>query len=164
MNFSGWIQPHRAARQPTSDMVILLPWSYRGLTVLLPSSYRANPFLFLAHALKRYPWNAPGKATTDEKEILHRANVKEGKIGHTTPVNAYLRGVSPHGVLDMAGNIWEWQANYKNMEKGLLGLRGASWLNNGGGARVSIRYVSLLPNSRGDLIGFRVVALPGGRT
>jgi len=51
MNFSGWIQPHRAARQPAGDMVILLPWSYRPLTVLLPSSYRANPFLFLAHTL-----------------------------------------------------------------------------------------------------------------
>ena len=39
----------------------------------------------------RYPWDKPGKATTDVNEIIKRANIGESKIGHTTPVNQYLR-------------------------------------------------------------------------
>ncbi len=74
----------------------------------------------------RYPWDKPGKATTDENEIIKRANVAQ-KIGHTTPVNQYREGISPYGVMDMAGNVWEWQANYENLKYGRMGLRGGSW-------------------------------------
>ena len=67
----------------------------------------------------RYPWDSAG-TTTDIKEITKRANISESKIGHTTPVNAYLRGASPYGVMDMAGNVWEWQMNYSDMKKNCL--------------------------------------------
>ena len=29
-------------------------------------------------------------------------------IGDTVPVGSYRGGASPYGVLDMAGNAWEW--------------------------------------------------------
>lgn len=110
----------------------------------------------------RYPWDSAGKATTDIKEIVKRANIDKSNIGHTTPVNAYLRGASPHGVMDMAGNVWEWQMNYINMKEGMLGLRGGSWVFSGGLARVSFRNGSR-PNYRYYDIGFRVaVSLPNG--
>jgi len=54
----------------------------------------------------RFPWDAAGKVTTDIKEIMKRANISGSSIGHTTPVNAYLRGASPYSVMDMAGNVW----------------------------------------------------------
>jgi iron(II)-dependent oxidoreductase len=99
------------------------------------------------------------------KEILRRSNVKESGIGRTTPVNAYPLGKSPYGVMDMAGNIWEWQANYSGHDfrgEKTLSLRGGSWRYDGGRARVSFRLGSSRPDGRFDYFGFRVVLLPSG--
>lgn len=39
---------------------------------------------------------------------LGRCNVKERGLGNTTAVDQLPEGASPYGVLDMAGNVWEW--------------------------------------------------------
>jgi formylglycine-generating enzyme required for sulfatase activity len=81
----------------------------------------------------RYPWDTPGKATTDVAEIVRRANVEPSKIGRTKAVDAYPEGASqPYGLHDLAGNVWEWQANYYNKDRNYLALRAlvvlSSWL------------------------------------
>ena len=106
----------------------------------------------------RYPWDKPGKATTDENEIVKRANVGK-KVGYTTPVNQYMEGISPYGAMDMAGNVWEWQANYYNQNQAGLSLRGGSWYSGQNAARVSVRLASN-PNLWYDSCGFRVVFAP----
>jgi formylglycine-generating enzyme required for sulfatase activity len=76
----------------------------------------------------RYPWDAPGLATTDLNEILLRANVSEAKLGRTTVLGMYPLGRSrSYGLWDMAGNVWEWQANYSDENRNRLVLRGGSW-------------------------------------
>ncbi|MDD5558992.1 formylglycine-generating enzyme family protein [Candidatus Methylomirabilis sp.] len=51
---------------------------------------------------RRYPWG-----NTFEAE---RANVGYS-VGSATPVGSYPKGASPYGVMDMAGNVWEWTSS-----------------------------------------------------
>jgi formylglycine-generating enzyme required for sulfatase activity len=106
----------------------------------------------------RYPWDLPGRITTDVKEIIQRANVVE-KISYTTPVNRYSNGKSPFGVMDMAGNVWEWQANYYYKDNDWPAWRGGSWINALDDARVSAR-LRYNPSNGDSYLGFRVVFAP----
>ena len=106
----------------------------------------------------RYPWDEKGKETISLKEILKRCNVKESGIAHTTSVDSYPLGKSPFGVMDMAGNVSEWQMNFMNKELGALSLRGGSWYDGEGSARVST-CSSFRIFDRGKIAGFRLCLL-----
>ena len=62
-------------------------------------------------------------------------------VGDTTPVGSYEKGISPYGTYDMAGNVWEWTADWYDVYPGgdasvseyfgeeVRVLRGGSWFN-----------------------------------
>jgi len=91
--------------------------------------------------------------------------------GHadTAPVGNYPGGASPYGVLDMAGNAWEWVADWyggdyyvNSPERNPQGpnsgsarvARGGSWNFNQGSARAA-RRLDLEPSSSLAYVGFR---------
>ncbi|HZU87158.1 MAG TPA: SUMF1/EgtB/PvdO family nonheme iron enzyme, partial [Anaerolineaceae bacterium] len=105
---------------------------------------------------ERFPWDAPGKVTRDLEEIMRRANLRESGVERTSPVDRYPLGQSPLGVWDLAGNVWEWQAN--PAERETIALRGGSWLYDAGTARLVSGYVAP-PHARWGDLGLRVAAL-----
>jgi len=102
---------------------------------------------------REYPW---GNEELDET----RANYGV-KVGHTTPVGAYPAGATPEGLMDMAGNVWEWMENLYG--EGAYGednraLRGESWASSedARALRCASRDYSN-PGVRDNVVGFRVV-------
>lgn len=92
-----------------------------------------------------YPWGNEWDAK--------KANV--GSSG-TVAVGSYPEGASPYGALDMIGNVWEWTADWYDAERKFRSVRGGSWDDLPGVARVSSRY-RVTPGIRDGLIGFRCV-------
>jgi formylglycine-generating enzyme required for sulfatase activity len=105
---------------------------------------------------REYPWG--------NEYIKGYANVSESNLGQTTAVGMFPQGASPYGLMDMAGNVWEWCLNKyehpKQIEPDTSGdrrvLRGGSWIGNPGLARAVNRYW-LDPDFRHYLRGFRVL-------
>ena len=93
-----------------------------------------------------------------------RCNSVEGGPGDTTPVGAYPEGASPYGLLDMAGNVWEWVADWydqspdrdpKGPDSGQSRvMRGGSWYDVAYGALCATRGRNR-PVNRYNCIGFR---------
>jgi formylglycine-generating enzyme required for sulfatase activity len=50
---------------------------------------------------RRHPWG-------DEPPDAQRANYIDTRIGHAIPVGILTGDCTPNGVLDLAGNVWEW--------------------------------------------------------
>lgn len=112
---------------------------------------------------RKYPWG-------DAPPTKNLANYGRSYKG-TTKVGSLPAGVSPYGVLDGAGNIWEWVQDYyqkdfyrtsehkidpvcrrKSVERV---KRGGSWVDDADDLRCSNRSSSS-PSEKLSIIGFRV--------
>jgi formylglycine-generating enzyme required for sulfatase activity len=103
---------------------------------------------------RAYPW---GDDWVDGKYC----NSYEADIDDITPIDAYSEGVSPYGVWDMAGNVWEWTSSWYEYDKRKEGrvLRGGTFFSNRDWALCSFRYLSK-PDKGLYLYGFRVAVSP----
>lgn len=109
-----------------------------------------------------YPWGdeyRSGFANIDETWN----NVGPHHLSQTSAVGLYPQGVSPEGLMDLSGNLWEWCLNeYHDPER--LGpegtksrvVRGGSWLYGRDYARAACRS-RYHPVSRLAYVGFRVL-------
>jgi formylglycine-generating enzyme required for sulfatase activity len=109
---------------------------------------------------RQYPWGEQGP-----DPIL--ANFGDN-VGKTTPVGSYPEGASPYGLLDMAGNVWEWCSDWygpyntyylKNPtgpDSGTMRVvRGGSWYSDAGRLRCAVRD-GVDPSGRSCYVGFRL--------
>ncbi len=96
---------------------------------------------------REYPWS-------DEKPDSTRANYSEKGPKHPTPVGLYPAGATPEGILDLAGNVWEWTADWYDASKDARVLRCGSWGSGQRNLRAADRS-RYRPGDRFDDIGFR---------
>ncbi|NIM14242.1 MAG: SUMF1/EgtB/PvdO family nonheme iron enzyme, partial [Candidatus Aminicenantes bacterium] len=112
-----------------------------------------------------YPWG--------EKWKEDYCNSNECGLRHTSPVGIFLAGQSSYGCLDMAGNVWEWCADwygadyykkspYRNPQGPTDGsyrvMRGGSWFISRWYCRAACRNANH-PAVRFDGYGFRLARL-----
>jgi len=108
---------------------------------------------------RTYPWG-----NTFDKNLL---NSSEGGKGDTTAVGSYPNGASPYGAQDMAGNVWEWVADWygsyssgtqRNPTGPTTGqyrvVRGGSLNNTATNVRAATRYNHTVA-TRYNNLGFR---------
>ena len=112
---------------------------------------------------RRYPWG-------DEDWEPQRANIGQ-TIGHPTLVGMYPLGATSSGLLDLAGNVWEWTTSLyrpypyrpggreEPAAEGERTVRGGSWNYNWRIARCAYRCRNV-PVGYFGFVGFRLVS-PG---
>ncbi|MBL6966065.1 MAG: SUMF1/EgtB/PvdO family nonheme iron enzyme [Anaerolineales bacterium] len=95
-----------------------------------------------------YPWG--------EEFDPAKANTRETGLGTTSVLGCFPAGMSPYGVLDLSGNIWEWNMDWYDDDKDPRVVRGGSWIYTGWDARCAYRNRNN-PDDRDYNIGFRVI-------
>jgi len=113
----------------------------------------------------KYPWG--------NDFDKNKCNSIESGLEKTMPVGSYPSGKSPYGCMDMAGNVYEWCADWYNKAyykkspaknpQGPAGgsdrvLRGGGWFSGTLGCRAAYRYVYCPANRYAD-VGFRLLML-----
>jgi hypothetical protein len=148
------------------DAVAFCRWltARLGFGVRLPCEFEWQLAATGGDKEKMYPWGKHWESG--------RTNTRESGLQRTIAVGMYPQGVSPLGVMDMAGNVWEWCLNkYRNPGDIRIGgkihidcsearcvVRGGSWHDDRYKAYSSYRsYGPVHPRNRFNYIGFRIV-------
>jgi serine/threonine-protein kinase len=105
-----------------------------------------------------YPWGAELDCARANWGNFDGEGPCAGKNpGRPVPVGQYPTGASPYGVLDLAGNVWEWVANAYEEEPGRRVVRGGSCCSYFVEPRAANRN-AWDPDHRDADLGFRCVS------
>ena len=111
---------------------------------------------------RTFPWG--------DKFSKDKANTPQYGKEDTMPVGSFENGKSPYGVYDMAGNVWEWTADWfkpypmnthpdENYGEKYRVVRGGSWYDctyyRCGISAPSYNRIFFNPNTRNNNFGFR---------
>ena len=113
---------------------------------------------------RTYPWG-------DEFDVNRASMGASHGFSGTSPVGNFAAGVSPFGILDMAGNVWEWLADCYDASRYSRGavanggdeslqnrvVRGGSWMSHKRYLRCAKRG-NEPPDKRSKFVGFRCVS------
>lgn len=143
------------------------PERFKDHPVVLVSASDASAFCRWRHAALRLPTEAEWeKATRGNRGSMFpwgdrwdpaRLNSAASGVGSTTPVARFPTGVSPYGLYDPVGNVFQWTAS--RLHDGRRVLKGCAWDDEPGLCRPAFRH-GRPAESRHILIGFRCAAPP----
>lgn len=173
----------RACTHPAAYDTYYGVWAYRDYPVVYVNWYQADQYCHWADRSlpteaqwekaargtdgRRYPWG-------NQLPNPHLANFNLSLIGEPVPVYRYPLGASPYGVLNMAGNVREWIADWYGVNyyqssptdnpKGPItgterSLRSGSYAEDQQQISVYTRFKHL-PDSAGLNRGFRCAETP----
>ena len=117
---------------------------------------------------REYPWGtaAPGPhivnaCGTECRALGERLRLKwdvafdaDDGWPATAPVGSFPDGATHEGLLDMAGNVWEWTASDYPRANARV-ARGGSWSSDAPGRVRAVYRGPIDPSSRGSSVGFR---------
>ena len=126
---------------------------------------------------RMFPWGNSYPDCTKLNYLHCERGTCEYCVGDTSQVGSYPDGASPYGLMDMAGNVWEWVAGWYDEDhynvfyaekwpgnptepgETYKVQRGGSWSINWPGARVASRHRDN-PENRNYDYGFRCARSP----
>jgi len=122
---------------------------------------------------KEYPWGNTWDRNRcnwhEGPKVSGMADIYSGR--GTAPVGSFPSGVSPYGVHDMAGNVWEWCSDWYDMDYyrsspsrnpegpghgGNRVVRGGCFVDGSNGVQSAFRD-SFGPSDQNIILGFRLV-------
>jgi eukaryotic-like serine/threonine-protein kinase len=124
--------------------------------------------------LRAYPWGDQIPTCALANHNFWTGSAFNYCAGDTNAVGSYPAGASPYGVMDMAGNVWEWVNDWysetyysaapaSNPPGPASGtervIRGGSWIDYDENMRTAERSANA-PNDADNQLGFRCAASP----
>lgn len=157
----GWLDTHPMVNVNWADAKAYADWAGAALPTEAQWEKAAR-----GTDGRRYPWGNAWDAAKCSNSV--GANHPQ----QTAPVGSFPTGASAYGCLDMAGNVWQWCADWyaedyyqhsptRNPTGPNTGttrvMRGGSWYGNYKGVYLCMSRGDNSPNTVSDIIGFRCV-------